>query len=49
MPYQTLAGQRKKRASAGERKRPFFLDTCHAHASDSEVVKMHWPEYYTGE
>jgi len=47
--YQTLAGQRKKHESAGEKKRPIFLDTCHAHASDSEVVKMHWPEYYTGD
>ena len=47
--YQTLTGQRKKRESHGEKKRPFFLDTCHAHASNSEVVKLHWPEFYTGE
>lgn len=47
--YQTLTGQRKKRESEGEKKRPFFLDSCHAHASNSEVVKMHWPEYYSGD
>nr|WP_298686464.1 DUF2889 domain-containing protein [uncultured Dongia sp.] len=27
-------------------KRPAFLDTCHALASDSEVVKAHWPQFY---
>ncbi|MBK8158562.1 MAG: DUF2889 domain-containing protein [Rhodospirillaceae bacterium] len=33
-------------------KRPAFLDTCHALASDSEVVRTHWPQFYeptTGE
>lgn len=29
-------------------KRPAFLDTCHALASDSEVVKSHWPQFYEG-
>ena len=28
--------------------RPRFLDTCHALASDSPVVRRHWPEFYTG-
>jgi hypothetical protein len=27
-------------------KRPAFLDTCHALASDSEVVRSHWPQFY---
>lgn len=27
-------------------KRPAFLDTCHALASDGEVVKEHWPQFY---
>lgn len=27
-------------------KRPAFLDTCHALASDGEVVKAHWPQFY---
>ena len=29
-------------------KRPPFLDTCHALASDGPVVKEQWPEFYTG-
>ncbi|WP_303981324.1 DUF2889 domain-containing protein [Dongia mobilis] len=29
-------------------KRPAFLDTCHALASNSEVVKTHWPQFYEG-
>lgn len=28
------------------RKRPAFLDTCHALASDGEVVRTHWPQFY---
>lgn len=27
-------------------KRPGFIDTCHALASDGEVVRTHWPQYY---
>lgn len=27
---------------------PAFLDTCHTYASDSPVVKMHWPDFYSG-
>jgi hypothetical protein len=33
-------------AEAVPGKRPAFLDTCHALASDSEVVKAHWPQFY---
>ena len=29
-------------------KRPLVIDTCHALASDSEVVKKQWPQFYTG-
>lgn len=29
--------------------KPEILDTCHALASSSPVVKKHWPTYYTGE
>lgn len=47
--YQTLVGQRRKRETDSKKSRPNFLDTCHAHASDSEVVKLHWPEFYTGD
>jgi hypothetical protein len=32
----------------GPRERPRILDTCHALASDGEVVKNHWPEFYEG-
>lgn len=28
--------------------RPRLLETCHSFASDSEVVKRLWPEFYTG-
>ena len=46
---QTIASAKSRR---GERDRkaanPAFLDTCHTYASDSPVVKLHWPDYYTG-
>jgi hypothetical protein len=32
----------------GGRKKPGFLDTCHALASTSEIVKRYWPEFYVG-
>lgn len=28
-------------------KKPGFIDTCHALASDGEVVRTHWPEFYS--
>ncbi|TDQ84530.1 Protein of unknown function (DUF2889) [Dongia mobilis] len=58
--FQTLFGWKEKRkremggaTSAGPTtttpgKRPGFLDTCHALASDGDVVREHWPEFYTG-
>lgn len=33
-------------AEAVPGKRPAFLDTCHALASDGEVVRTHWPQFY---
>lgn len=33
-------------AEATPGKRPAFLDTCHALASDSPVVQSHWPQFY---
>jgi hypothetical protein len=27
-------------------KKPGFLDSCHALASDGEIVRTHWPEFY---
>ena len=29
-------------------KRPRLLETCHAFATDSPVVKRYWPDFYTG-
>ena len=35
-------------ATVGDKpaKRPGLIDTCHALAADSEVVKQLWPEFY---
>jgi hypothetical protein len=33
-------------ADATPGKRPGFLDTCHALASDGDVVRTHWPAFY---
>lgn len=47
---QTLVGERKELdtpAGAAPR-RPAFLDSCHALASDSEVTERFWPQFYTG-
>ena len=50
--FQTLWGQlaRDKKAvpESGSAHRPRFIDSCHAFASDGEVVKKHWPAFYTG-
>ena len=46
--FQTLAGRRRAKAPADPKARPFFLESCHALKSDGEVVKVRWPEHYTG-
>ncbi|WP_142850133.1 DUF2889 domain-containing protein [Telmatospirillum sp. J64-1] len=47
--FQTIYPLRKKRMETeGKTPRPGLLDTCHALASDSEVVRREWPEFYTG-
>ena len=50
--YQTLGPSRVTEAQDGAdgrtRAKPARLDTCHAHASDGELVKKRWPEFYTG-
>lgn len=33
-------------ADATPGKRPGFIDTCHALASDGDVVRTHWPQFY---
>ena len=39
----------RKRAKASTTKRPALIDTCHAYASDGEIVKKVWPDFYTGD
>jgi len=47
--YQSVRPARSKREQAAAKgKKPVMLDTCHALASDSDVVKRHWPDFYTG-
>jgi DUF2889 family protein len=52
--FQTVASsrnpkrrEREKSEAAQPKKRPRLLNTCHAFASDSDVVKRLWPEFYT--
>lgn len=35
-------------ADATPGKKPGFIDSCHALASDGEIVKEHWPQFYKG-
>jgi hypothetical protein len=55
--FQTIYGaqQRRRRAQTAaapresveaKKKRPAFIDTCHALAADGEVVKQSWPGFY---
>lgn len=48
--YQTIFPWKhgERQAHGASRRRPAFLDTCHALASDGEVIRTHWPEFYTG-
>lgn len=53
--YQTMhtaleerAAQRKREDKNFTRKKLGILDTCIALASDGDVVKRQWPEFYTG-
>ncbi len=47
---QTIASAKSNRAGkTGSKRNPAFLDSCHTYASDSPVVKLHWPDYYTGD
>ena len=36
------------KASEPAASKPDLLDSCHAFASDSDVVKRHWPDFYSG-
>ena len=48
--YQTMVARRRKveKDPDAPPRRPMFIDTCHAHASDSPEVKRRWPAFYTG-
>lgn len=47
--FQTVSPAREKRGAASEDGgKPGLLDTCHALAGDSPVVKKIWPKFYTG-
>ncbi len=50
--YQTVftakGGGKWRDPAAGDKRKPRFLDTCHALASDSPVVKQYWPDFYKG-
>lgn len=34
--------------AAPAKRRPPLLNSCHAFASDSEIVQRYWPDFYTG-
>lgn len=48
--FQTLMGNIQKNANKAkvnkEHVKPMVINSCHAWAEDSEVVKMHLPEFY---
>ena len=48
--FQTLVGKRMERLSSalksGAMKKPPILDTCHAWASDGEIVQREFPDFY---
>jgi len=46
--FQTMAGQHRRQIADDPDRAPRFLDTCHAHARDSVVVKELFPKHYTG-
>jgi hypothetical protein len=47
---QTVGPARSRRQGASPNGgKPPLLDSCHAFASDSAVVKRDWPEHYTGD
>jgi hypothetical protein len=51
--YQAVYGRKRRNGEYVDtldepKTKPFMLDGCHTWASDSEVVKMEYPEWYTG-
>ena len=47
--YQTIWSMRIQAPGSGRpRHRPAYIDQCHALRSDGEVVRDHFPDWYTG-
>jgi len=46
--FQTIVPLRERLAGRSPATKPPQLDSCHALASDGEVVKRHYPKFYTG-
>lgn len=47
--FQTVyADKTRREKQTGTKVKPVQIDSCHAYASDSPVVKHRHPEYYTG-
>jgi hypothetical protein len=47
--FQTIFPIKSRRKDAhADGKKPPMLDSCHALATDGEVVRLHWPRFYTG-
>ncbi|HYD29548.1 MAG TPA: DUF2889 domain-containing protein [Azospirillaceae bacterium] len=44
--YPALSRERAETGGPKVKARPPMLDTCHALASDGEVVQRHWPEFF---
>lgn len=47
--FQTLFSVRMQRQAEKPDQKPGTLDTCHALASTSPVVKRRWPQFYSGD
>jgi hypothetical protein len=47
--FQTIFPIKSRRKDAHtDGKKPPMLDSCHALATDGEIVRLHWPRFYTG-
>lgn len=47
--FQTIFPIKSRRKDAhADGKKPPMLDSCHALATDGEIVRLHWPRFYTG-
>ncbi|MGP1394896.1 MAG: DUF2889 domain-containing protein [Inquilinaceae bacterium] len=43
-----LVQRQMPRAQEGKPRRPTLLNSCHAYASDGDIVRRQWPDFYTG-